>query len=99
MSYSAHIPPPNDWRPRPIPLRWRLKAAWAALNGRSVILNVGLRADADAFGQGRLSISVGDGFQLPFNNYAATAGIYVNGVRLEEIDLTAELRRMEDGPL
>jgi hypothetical protein len=100
MSYGAAIPPPpNGWRPRPILLRWRLRAAWAALHGRSVLLNVGLRADTDALGQGRLSVSVWDGFQVHNVDYAAMAGVSVNGVPLEEVDPTAELFPMGEGPL
>jgi hypothetical protein len=90
---SALIPAPqNEWpgAGRRAPLHWRLKAAWAALQGHSVILNVVLRGDVDALGRSRLAITAGEGFQLHCNTYVATSGVLVNGVPLEEIDLTAQ---------
>lgn len=72
-----------------MPLRWRLKAAWASLHGRSVILNVALRAETDSLGGSRLAITVGDGFQLHYTTYAATSTVLVNGVPVVEIDPTA----------
>lgn len=91
---STLIPaPPRQWpgtgaRPR---LQQRLKAALAALRGQSVILNVALRADVDALGTSRLSLTVGEGFQLHANTYAATNSVLVNGVPLVELDPTAKV--------
>jgi hypothetical protein len=88
---STMIPAVTTWpgAGRRAPLRWRLKAAWAALHGRSVILNVALRAEVDALGASRLAVTVGDGFQLHCNTYAAADGILVNGVPLVELDTSA----------
>lgn len=83
---SAAIPDsPVEIQP-PTSLRRRLKAAWAALRGRSVMCNVRLsRNPLDA----TLHVAVGDGFQL-YNNTFEFEQVYLNGVSIWEIDLSAQ---------